>query len=186
LGETPVPAEAIQSLASGLQERQLDIGWAAETILHSERFFDGRNLGQRVLGPVDFIVGMVRALELFDPPASTLALADWSARMGQDLFDPPNVGGWPGGRDWINPRTMVLRSNFVVGFLAGTGIGRQHPYEPAELAARHGIEANANVAFYHRLFFGADPSRELLRRLRGLPVREAVATLLTSPHSQLG
>ena len=52
--------------------------------------------------PVEFVIGAARALELFDPPPSTLVLADWSARLGQDLFYPPNVGGWPGGRSWLS------------------------------------------------------------------------------------
>ncbi len=44
----------------------------------------------------------VHVLELLDPPPSTLVLADWSTRLGQDLFGPPNVGGWPGGRSWLS------------------------------------------------------------------------------------
>ena len=62
--------------------------------------------GTRVVGPVEFVVGPVRALELLDPPPSTLVLADWAARLGQDLFYPPNVGGWPGGRAWLSTRAL--------------------------------------------------------------------------------
>ncbi len=81
-GETAVPADAVASLAAGLRERRLDIGWAVETILRSQRLFAAENVGNRFLGPVEFIAGAVRALELFDPAPSTLALADWSARLG--------------------------------------------------------------------------------------------------------
>lgn len=75
------------------QPRDLDIGWAVETVLRSQAFFADRNLGRRVAGPVEFVIGAARALEVFDPPPSTLLLADWAARLGQDLFRPPNVGG---------------------------------------------------------------------------------------------
>jgi uncharacterized protein (DUF1800 family) len=33
--------------------------------------------------------------------------------LGQELFNPPNVGGWPGGPNWINPTTMLQRFNFA-------------------------------------------------------------------------
>ena len=56
----------------------------------------------RVVSPIEFVVSAVRALELFDPPPSMLLLAEWATRLGQDLFYPPNVGGWTGGRSWLS------------------------------------------------------------------------------------
>ena len=79
-------------------------GRAVETVLRSELFFSDENLHARVADPVGFVVGTVRALERFAPPPSTLLLAEWTARLGQELFYPPNVGGWPGGRGWLSGR----------------------------------------------------------------------------------
>jgi uncharacterized protein (DUF1800 family) len=184
-GESVVPEAALVSLADGLRQQRLDVGWAVETILRSRRFFAVENLGNRFLGPVEYIAGAVRSLELFDPAPSTLALADWSARLGQNLFDPPNVGGWPGGRDWISPRTMILRTNFAVALVGGTGIGRPNAYDPADLVRRHGQSAAA-AAFHHRLFFGVDLPQEWRGRLGRLPEGQAIAALLASPEAQLG
>jgi hypothetical protein len=33
--------------------------------------------------------------------------------MGQTLFDPPNVKGWPGGESWINAATLLARKQFA-------------------------------------------------------------------------
>jgi uncharacterized protein (DUF1800 family) len=185
-GETQLPEEAIADLAAGLRQRRLDIRWGIETILRSRRFFAAENLGNRFVGPVEFIAGAVRALELFDPAPSTLALADWSARLGQNLFDPPNVGGWPGGRDWISPRSMILRTNFALALVGGPGIGRARAYDPADLARRHGADG-ANVSdFHHRLVFGANPTPDWRLHLNGVPAAQAVAALLASPEAQLG
>jgi uncharacterized protein (DUF1800 family) len=45
--------------------------------------------------------------------------------MGQELFEPPNVGGWPPGAAWFSTGTMLARTNFAAtlaasqkGFLA--------------------------------------------------------------------
>ena len=98
MGEEVVDPQALSQLADGLAAHGLDVGWAIETLLRSKLFFSAENLRTRVAGPVQCVVGAVRRFELSDPPPSTLLVAEWVARMGQDLFYPPNVGGWNEGR----------------------------------------------------------------------------------------
>jgi len=38
-------------------------------------------------------------------------MAEASANLGQNLFFPPNVAGWAGGRTWINANTLLERYN---------------------------------------------------------------------------
>jgi uncharacterized protein (DUF1800 family) len=187
-GELGVPAGAAEQLAAGLRERELDIGWAVETVLRSALFFAGANIRSRVLCPVEYVVGSARALELFDPAPSTLAMADWSARMGQDLFDPPNVGGWPVGRKWIHSRSLIARANYAAALVTGPHSGRSSPYDPAALAAGHGFGRAATdvLTFHHRLLFGSDPTAGVKGRLEALKQSTRVTALLSSPEAQLG
>jgi uncharacterized protein (DUF1800 family) len=187
-GEGAIPSEAVAVLAAGLREHDLDVGWAVATVLNSRLFFAEANLGTRVLGPVEFVVGAARALELFDPAPSTLALADWSARMGQELFEPPNVGGWPGGRAWLHARGLIARANYAAALLAGPGVGRSTTYDPAALPKAYGLASDpaAVLTFHHRLLFGTDPGDELRQRVGGVDGRRVVAVLLASPAGQLG
>ena len=127
LGEGDIDAAGIRLLASGLRQRDLDIGWAVGTVLRSRAFHEGRGRRGRVVSPVEFVVGAVRALELFDPPPSTLLLAEWATRLGQDLFYPPNVGGWPGGRSWISAGAMIGRTNYAAALAGGRDIGLPGP-----------------------------------------------------------
>ena len=124
LGEQVAGQAALDALARGLQERSLDLSWAVETILRSELFFSEETRGLRVVGPAEFVVGTVRALDLADPLPSTLVLAHWLVRAGLDLFYPPNVGGWAGGLAWLAPRELVARANFARALLSGQGTGR--------------------------------------------------------------
>jgi uncharacterized protein (DUF1800 family) len=39
--------------------------------------------------------------------------------MGMQLFEPPNVGGWPVGPGWFSTATMLARSNFGATLVAG-------------------------------------------------------------------
>ena len=54
--------------------------------------------------------------------------------MGQDLFNPPNVKGWPGGKTWMNTMTLITRVNFASGLI--TEMGRRGMLSAAS-AARH-------------------------------------------------
>lgn len=187
-GERGIPAEAAKQLADGLRERELNVGWAVETILRSRRFFEDANLRTRVLSPVEFVVGATRVLELFDPAPSTLAMADWSARMGQDVFDPPNVGGWPVGKKWIHSRSLIARANYAAAIVTGPNSGRSVPYDPVALAKQHGFGTTPAdlLAFHYQLIFGTDPTAEARTRFGSLEATPMVTAMLASPESQLG
>ncbi|HJT78309.1 MAG TPA: DUF1800 domain-containing protein [Gemmataceae bacterium] len=138
LGEKALRKADVAALADGLRQHNLDIGWVVATVLRSQEFFADDNLGDRVLGPAEYVVGAARALELFDPPSSTLVLAEWVARLGQDLFYPPNVGGWPGGRSWLTTRALVGRANYAAALIEGVRVGRPGPMDALGLARQHG------------------------------------------------
>jgi hypothetical protein len=173
------------------------MGWAVETVLRSRLFFAEANLGTRILGPVEYVVGSARALALFDPPPSTLLLADWAARLGQDLFQPPNVGGWPGGRAWISPQTMIGRANFAAALVGGKLARGTRPLAALAPAQRHGRGKTFDevLDFYGELLQGARPDGAWRERLTGAltpkaapddeTARHAVALMLASPEMQL-
>jgi uncharacterized protein (DUF1800 family) len=187
-GEGACPPEARKELAAGLREHELGVGWAVGVILRSRLFFADANIRTRVTAPAEFTAAAVRALGLFDPAPSTLAMADWSARMGQDLFDPPNVGGWPGGRAWVSSRALIARANYAAALVEGPNAGRPEPYDAAAAAKAAGFgTGRADVlAYHHRLLFGPDPTPELATRLSALDGRKVVTALLSSPEAQLG
>jgi uncharacterized protein (DUF1800 family) len=192
MGENTVDATAIKSLATGLRQHQLDIGWGVETVMRSQAFFAEGNLGKRILSPVEYVVGSPRALSMFEMPPSTLLLADWAARLGQDLFYPPNVGGWNGGRAWISTQAMIGRANFAVALVEGTLSRRGEPFDPLALTKRHGHGAGLEdvLVFYGQLLEGAAPAearrKRLLAALGARPdARRAVALMLASPEYQL-
>jgi len=148
MGEGVVDQDTIDELASGLRTRQLDIAWAVETVLRSDFFFTEKNIGSRVSSPAEYIVGTVRSLELIDKPPSTLILAEWCSRLGQDLFRPPNVGGWKGGRSWLNSRTLIGRANFAATLVAGELHSPVQPPDLKRLLAMHNESAEPEITAY--------------------------------------
>jgi uncharacterized protein (DUF1800 family) len=193
LGEKALKVADVAGLADGLRQRKLDVGWAVETVLRSRAFFAADNLGDRVLGPVEYVIGAARALELFDPPSSTLVLAEWTGRLGQDLFYPPNVGGWAEGRSWLTTRALVGRANYAAALIEGQKVGRTEPMDALALAKRHG-EPDTRT-FYTRLLLGTEPTPAWNERLQAAldvkgkdeneMARRTVALILAMPEAQL-
>ena len=197
MGEGTANAARIRSLAEGLHSHNLDISWGVETILRSEAFFAEANLGGRVLAPAKYVVGAARALEMFDPPPSTVILADWITRLGQDLFSPPNVFGWPGGKAWITTRCVIGRANFAAALVTASGAGRPEAFDALGLARSRRREECLDdvVAFYCDLLLGRRPDEGFHKRLNAAlgtntlmspeTARRIVTLILASPQGQL-
>ena len=81
-----------------------------EAILRSPEFSSARAYRAKVKSPTELVVGAIRQL---GARTAFRDLAVPMARMGQELFNPPNVKGWDGGRAWINSSTLLGRANFV-------------------------------------------------------------------------
>jgi uncharacterized protein (DUF1800 family) len=189
---------AIDELAAGLREHELNIGWAVETVLRSAAFFADENIGNRVLGPCEYMVGAIWALELLDPPPSTVVLAEWAAAMGQDLFEPPNVFGWAGGRSWINGRWLLARGNFAQRLADGALQSAAAPADWLALAQRHGCGQNADdfAGFLGNVVWASGDEevvKPIKRSILGEETaltpensRRLVAAMLGSPRAQLG
>ncbi len=80
------------------------------------------NRGTMIKSPAELIVGTLRTFNYstFDPKIAM----QYSRRLGQDLLDPPNVKGWPGGRDWVNANTLLIRKEFLSRLTRGKEIKR--------------------------------------------------------------
>lgn len=195
-GEGVVSDAALAELAAALKEHALDVDWAVGTVLRSRLFFSTANLRTRVLGPAEYVVGALHALALCQPLPSTLLLADWVARMGQDLFNPPNVGGWPEGRTWLTSRGVLARANYAAALVEGrlwNSANRPDLWNSLPKEFRGGDLA-ATVRAFAELLWGevqASVVDDCLSAIKQIDADDerlsaAVYWLLTRPESQLG
>jgi uncharacterized protein (DUF1800 family) len=197
MGEKVVGAAALDALAAGLRKHNLKVAWAVETILRSRAFFAEANLGNRVLGPVEFLVGVPRALGCFDPPPSSLVLGEWTTRLEQDLFYPSNVGGWTGGRDWLTSQAIIGRANFAAALVEGRLWARPVKLDGIALPTKHGRGRDLEdvLTFYAELLTGNPPDAAWRKRLLAAlsprakreadTVRTGIALIVASPEVQM-
>ena len=94
-------------LGNRFYQSNYDIKSLLEDIFSSEWFYAEKNVGARIKSPVELIVGIRRMLPMkIDNEESQLTV---QAVLGQLLFYPPNVAGWPGGTNWIDSSSLMFR-----------------------------------------------------------------------------
>ncbi len=125
ISETAAPPDSlVEPLAEQFRKSEYDIAALMRTILGSKHFYSGYAYRQRIKDPVEFAVGTVRALWDVKPNESRVAVEPGMIvgvleNLGQELFAPPNVKGWPGGQSWLNTATVLARHNYTLNVAAG-------------------------------------------------------------------
>lgn len=106
VNDTPDP-DKINFLSTRFRNSGYDILALLQNIFSSDWFYKKENIGAKIKSPIELMVGMLRVLPIeFDSPQSNLF---FQKTLGQLLFYPPNVAGWPSGTSWIDSTTLLLR-----------------------------------------------------------------------------
>jgi uncharacterized protein (DUF1800 family) len=94
-----------------LAEQFYASGYDIKTLMHNifmaDWFYDPHYIGNHIKSPIELIVGLRRTIPMnFEREEVMLS---FQQIMGQVLFYPPNVSGWPGGRNWIDSSSLAYR-----------------------------------------------------------------------------
>jgi uncharacterized protein (DUF1800 family) len=112
------PKELIDPLADRLRKSEYDISDVVRTMISSNHFFSDYAFRRRIKSPVEFVIGAVNStVEARQAPRPLVRRMD---AMGQALFSPPNVKGWPGAQAWLSTATVLARQNFGQALAMGT------------------------------------------------------------------
>ena len=109
------PAALLEPLAETFRKSNYDIAALVRSMLSSRHFFSDYAYRQRIKSPVELVVGAARATvdaKYVEENLSGQALVGRIEGIGQNLFAPPNVKGWRGGRNWLNTATVLARQNY--------------------------------------------------------------------------
>jgi uncharacterized protein (DUF1800 family) len=112
--------DLVDRVAGLLRRHNFELAPVVSTILSSNVFYSERSYRALVKSPVEFVVGAYKTLGVSAMDESVLAALQ---QMGQRLFFPPSVAGWPGGRNWLTSGTMIARQNFLTRLLGTQTFG---------------------------------------------------------------
>jgi uncharacterized protein (DUF1800 family) len=106
--------ELVDAVANLIMKNDYEIAPVMSALLQSNVFYSNRAYRGLIKSPVEYLVGTYKAFDLTQIDPSALRALN---QMGQVLFYPPNVAGWPGGSNWITSQTTIARENFVTGLV---------------------------------------------------------------------
>ncbi len=194
VGPNPTPAQ-IAPHAAAYRASDLSIKTLVTSILTSPDFADPANRYTLVRSPAEVVAATLRRL-LPGRPVTERGIPGVVTVMGMALFNPPNVGGWPGGLSapgWINPGTLMTRFNFAeqaaqtlpvpVLQAAASGLAPGAPLVDAwsqRLGVTDLTPASLNAVVGYATTAGTPSPRTAQAKSRGL-----VHLLLASPEFQL-
>lgn len=109
---SPDPTEAeIAPVTEALRRNNYELKPALRVLFLSPDFYSEKSKFSLIRSPAEMVVGTARSLGITPGPAIQRAMVEAMERMGQQLLQPPNVRGWPGGEHWITSATLYTRYN---------------------------------------------------------------------------
>lgn len=184
---SPEP-ELIDAVAHRIRIHDFEMRPVLSELISSQQFYDPANRRTLIKSPVDLIIGSLRSLAATVKWPATVKLL---AQLGQDVFEPPSVKGWEGGRLWINSSSILHRMNFATELASTDRLASLQSSVLGDNAA----SSEAIVGQQERLLLGGPIDAALHARLvafhgqaNGNSTQKANATLqlvLSLPEYQL-
>jgi uncharacterized protein (DUF1800 family) len=106
VSDVPDPVR-IAPLAAAFRRSGYDVSDLLERMFSADWFYSPATMGSLIKSPVTLVAGLRRTLNL--QLDNEKQLLGYQKALGQTLFMPPNVAGWPGGRAWIDSSSLLLR-----------------------------------------------------------------------------
>ncbi len=104
-----VAEDIVQELANIMVANNYELLPVITTILRSEHFYDDAHIETVIPGHLELFLTHCRELNLNLNDEIYLAIAFRSGELGQRIFNPVDVAGWSGNRNWINSNSFLLR-----------------------------------------------------------------------------
>jgi uncharacterized protein (DUF1800 family) len=176
----PVPADTLGRLVAAYGPGQ-DLNALARAVFTDPRFTSA-NTGDTqyalVKQPVEYVVGVLRALRISPPTSGTdsrsAVLRNVLRGLGQVPFDPPNVGGWPSGQLWLTTAANQARISFAEWAVKNGDISTV-----ADAAVSARIDTAANLLGVDGF---SDRTRTALSDVVGNPAELVELALLSSEY----
>ena len=167
----------VEWMAKRFFESEYDIKKLMNDIFTSDWFYEEKNIGNKIKSPIDLLVGIRRLLPMELESSATQLLLQRA--LGQVLFYPPNVAGWPGGKTWIDSSTLMLRLRIPQMITANEAInirpkidddvmmGQMTDAKPKQKKANFGVKNGAAVVDWQLpvAAFKSVPREQLLPKI---------------------
>ncbi len=165
--------QCVAQLSETFFQSGYDLMTLLEEIFTAPWFFDEANAGNRIKAPTELLVGIGRMMPYKIGDAQ--GLGTLQSMLGQVLFQPPNVAGWPMGTAWIDSSSLLLRMQMPY-ILAGPDTLKVMPQQNAPANP-----TGQSLNFESRLLKSQAEWESVDKILVGMTLAQLAACLLVCP-----
>ncbi len=146
----------LDALAAVIRKHDYEMTPVLRNLFGSKTFYAPAARRSLIKSPVDLVLGAFKSM---GGRAHLEHCVQLMSDLGQNLFEPPTVKGWEGGRQWINSATMLQRANFAAEFSSGSRFGKRESADPRFQSASETVDYWSELLLAHEL--EVDAKREL-------------------------
>ncbi len=112
--------ERVKHLGKKFYDSGYEISVLMRNIFESDWFYEKEYVNTMIKSPIHLLVNFCQITNARINGGWTFKR--YSRKLGQQLLDPPNVAGWPGGRAWIDNASLAFRMNIGMVLLYEKGL----------------------------------------------------------------
>ncbi len=119
-------AAFVKKLATVMRANDFNLKPVLKALFSADEFYAPSVVGAKIKTPTELMVGTLKALDVPTMTANDWGyLYDTGRNLQQWIFEPPNVAGWPGQRDWISSNTYPQRGGYSDSLVNGRKLNGQ-------------------------------------------------------------
>jgi uncharacterized protein (DUF1800 family) len=145
-------SDTIQKYADIYTRNLYNLAPVLQAMLTSPEFQAQSAVHGLIKSPTEYLVGALKHLGITAIPKQAPGVL---TILGQQLFNPPNVAGWPGGPAWINTGTILNRYNAANRLVTARTQDGTSWTPPTDLSSI-GSSADRIVDYYSSLLLDSD------------------------------
>ncbi|MGV8879558.1 MAG: DUF1800 domain-containing protein [Sphingobacteriaceae bacterium] len=207
VNETPDPLH-VNAMAEVFYKANYEIQPLLNFVFLAPWFYKEKNIGNLIKSPIALLAGLNRQFNIrYKNPD---VLLQFQRTLGQVLFNPPNVAGWPGGKSWIDSSTLMYRLK-ITSLILNAGLiefeGKADPEDEAYIAqikkqqqqVNNRVQANvdwdkiaqvippeASATAISAFFMESEPGSHILENISAsATLKNKIIHLVSTPEYQL-
>lgn len=141
----------VKKMAEVFRANNFELKPVFRFLMLSDEFYQPTIMASRIKNPQELMIGSLKVLQIPVPDWNNVH--ELAKTLQMQLFQPPNVAGWPGQREWISSTTYSHRGGFTDSLLSGkrfNGVNVTGKLSPL-VYARSFANCEKAVAFVNQL-----------------------------------
>lgn len=112
-----VNEDVVKLLATIFRDNNFEIAPVLKVLFSSEHFFDDHSIGTIIPGHIEYFLTFLNEIGYEEDTELLYLLGLSTSEFNQQVFNPTDVAGWKGNRDWITTASFPYRAEGILNII---------------------------------------------------------------------